>query len=173
MDNFDLRKYLAEGKLLKEENLDIPLNDFGSEFVAKAKEIFGDDFKLTDSKVYYNPSNDTGGAPNLSFGFIIPQTQSKGKGVNIAIQQGKNFGDGYISYREISKEKGSMKDELENVFIPLFRKVATSILAKTVKSPELLTKATTGFGYEYEPKDQADLDKYVANIPKLPVKPMR
>jgi len=168
MDNFDLKKYLAEGRLFKEDSTSIPLNDFGPEFMAKAKEIFGDDVKIEDIKLNYRPSTDTGKTPDLSLEFEIPSTPSKGRGGLFAIQMGP-FSNSVLA-RNYSKDKEESASDIETVFVPAFKKAATSILGKAIKNPELLTKATTGMGYEYEPKDQADLEKYVASIPKLPVK---
>ena len=168
MDNFDLKKYLTEGKLLKEDSTSIPPNDFGPEFMAKAKEIFGDDVKMNDIKLNYRPSTDTGKEPDLSLMFEIPKTQSKGRGGLFVIQVGP-FANS-ASYRNYSQDKEESATAIEDVFMPAFKTAAVSILGKAIKNPELLTKATTGSGYEYEPKDQADLEKYVASIPKLPVK---
>lgn len=167
MNNFDLRKYLAEGKLLKEDFAPIPSSDFGPEFMAKAKEIFGDDVKINDIKLNYRPSTDTGKEPDLSLMFEIPKTQSKGRGGLFVIQMGPFVNS--ASYRNYSQDKEESATAIEDAFIPAFKTAAVSILDKAIKNPELLTKATTGFGYEYEPKDQADLEKYVASIPKLPI----
>lgn len=168
MNNFDLRKYLAEGRLLKEDSTSIPLNDFGSEFLAKAKEIFGDDVKIDDIKLNYRPSTDTGKEPDLSLMFEIPKTQSKNRGGLFVIQVGP-FANS-VFYRNYSQDKEESATAIEDAFLPAFKTAAVSILTKAIKNPELLTKATTGSGYEYEPKDQADLEKSVASIPKLPIK---
>ena len=168
MDNFDLKKYLAEGKLLKEDFAPIPLNDFGPEFMAKAKEIFGDDVKIEDIKLKYSPSTDTGKEPDLSLMFEIPSTQSKGRGGLFVVQMGP-YSNSFL-FRNFSKDKEESATAIEDAFLPAFRTAAVSVLGKAIKNPELLTKATIGVGYKYEPKDQADLEKYVASIPKLPVK---
>jgi len=168
MENFDLKKYLAEGKLLKEDSTSIPLNDFGPEFMAKAKEIFGDDVKIEDIKLNYRPSTDTGKEPDLSLVLEIPRTSSKGRGGMFVVQMGPFYNQ--ATYRNFSKDKEESTPAIEDTFLPAFKTAAADVLGKAIKNPELLTKATTGMGYEYEPKDQANLEKYVASIPKLPVK---
>ena len=167
MENFDLKKYLAEGKLF-EDGSKVSLNDFGAEFMAKAKEIFGDDVKMDDITLKYRPSTDTGSKPDLSLQFEIPKTSSKGRGGLFVIQMGPFANQ--VFYRNFSEDKEESATAIEDTFIPSFKTAAASILGDMVKTPELLTKATIGSGYEYEPKDQADLEEYVASIPKLPIK---
>ncbi len=173
-NNFDLRKFLTENKLtptarLLSESAEVNLNDLGPEFLQTAKEIFGDSVKVTDIKATYRPSTDTGAKPILMLQLTIPQTNESTKALLLGLMFDKD-GSGRISYDNYSKDKEGTKEEFNNKLVPAFKKAASLYLGKLVKNPEGLTQATTGGGYKYEEKDQADLDKYVSEIPNVAVK---
>jgi len=173
-NNFDLRKFLTENKLtttarLLSEATELNLNDLGPEFEQTAKEIFGDSVKVTDIKATYRPSTDTGAKPVLMLQLTIPQTNESTKALLLGLMFDKD-GSGRISYDNYSKDKEGTKEEFNNKLVPAFKKAASLYLGKLVKNPEELTQATVGGGYKYEEKDQADLDKYVSEIPNVAVK---
>ena len=173
MDNFDYKKYLTENKLtsnskMLNEYVEMDLNDLGPEFEKTIKEIFGETVKVVDIKATYRPSTDTGSKPSLYMSITIPQTKESNKALLLSIEFDK--GNGFIKYDNYSKDKEGTKEEFNTKLIPAFKKAAVSVLGKVVKNPEQLTSATVGSGYKYEEKDQADLDKYITEIPSAPIK---
>jgi len=174
MNNFDYKKYLVENKLtsnskMLNEYVEMDLNDLGPEFEKTIKEIFGETVKVVDIKATYRPSTDTGAKPMLYISITIPQTKESTKALLLSIVFEKD-GQGYISYNNYSKDKEDTKEEFNNKLVPAFKKAAVLTLGKLIKNPNQLTSATMGGGYKYEEKDQADLDKYVSEIPNLPIK---
>jgi len=173
-NNFDLRKFLTENKLtttarLLSEAVELNLKELGPEFEQAIKEIFGDTVKVQDIKATYRPSSDTGAKPELVLQLTIPQTNESTKAILLSLVFDKD-GNGRISYDNYSKDKEGTKEEFNNKLVPAFKKAASLYLGKLVKNPEGLSQATVGFGYKYEEKDQADLDKYVSEIPNLAIK---
>ena len=172
-NTFDLKKFLVENKLtensrLLKESIDLNLNDLGTEFGQTVKEIFGDSVDVQDLVATYRPSTDTGAKPILYLSFSVPTNQSpKALFVTIGFD---SKGNGVIQYNNYSKDKESSEQEFNNKLFPALRKAASLYLGKLVKNPQGLTQATVGSGYKYEEKDQADLDKYVSEIPNLPAK---
>ena len=67
MDNFDLRKYLAEGRLLKEEEIDVLGNEFLQDIQSEMKRMYSMDVDMDDIKdwvqmyyIGYNSEYDEG-----------------------------------------------------------------------------------------------------------------
>jgi len=144
---------ITESQFLK-ENIEINLNDLGPDFENTIKEIFGETVQVKDITATYRPSSDTGSKPALNMQLTIPQSNESTKAVLLSL----NF------------DKEGTKEEFNTKLVPAFKKSAVLVLGKLVKNPEELSQATTGAGYKYEEKDQADLDKYITEIPNLPIK---
>jgi hypothetical protein len=153
------------------EVVEFKLTDLGSDFVKTLEEIFGENAKVTNIKVYYRPSTDTGGKPHLYMGVTIPSVGNEDsyKGALLDIGFYNKEGKGVVKFNNYSKDKQATATEFEEKLIPAFRKAAAIVLQKVVKDPNLLNQATIGSGYEYEEKDQADLDKYIQELPNVPL----
>jgi hypothetical protein len=148
------------------ESLEIKENELGDEFLKTTKDIFGETVSLKDIKVTYRPSTDTGAKPYLSISVTIPQTKESNKGLLLSIDFNKE-GSGSIYYDNYSEDKQSTSEEFNTKLVPAFKKAATLVLSNLVKNPEKLSKATVGLGYNYEEKDQEDLNRYVSEIQNL------
>ena len=159
---------ITESQFLK-ENIEINLNDLGPDFENAIKEIFGETVQVKDITATYRPSSDTGLKPALNMQLTIPQSNGSTKAILLRLNFDKE-GNGMISYDNYSKDKEGTKEEFNTKLVPAFKKAAGLVLGKLVKNPEELSQATTGTGYKYEEKDQADLDKYITEIPNLPIK---
>lgn len=173
-NNFDLKKFLVENKLtpnskvVNEDAIDVELRELGPEFEQTLKEIFGDSVRIAYINAKYRPSTDTGSKPSLSLYLAISKSNENPKGIFLAIAFDNN--GGRVQYRNDSTDKASTEVEFNNTLFPAFKKAASLYLGRFVRNPQALTKATVGYGYEYEEKDQADLDKYVSEIPNVPTK---
>lgn len=117
----------------------------------------------------YRPSSDTGGKPYLYMGATIPQTKESTKGVLLNIGFFNKEGKGVVKYNNYSKDKEATAQEFETKLIPAFKKAAAIALGKIVKDPNQLNQSTVGIGYKYEEKDQADLNKYITELPNVPL----
>jgi len=150
------------------ETVELKLADLGPEFEKTIKEIFGETVKVEDIKVTYRPSTDTGGKPHLYMGVTIPSVGDKDnyKGALLDIGFYNKEGKGVVKFDNYSKDKEATAKEFEEKLIPAFKKAAAIVLGKIVKDPKQLDQATGG-GYKYEEKDQADLDKYITELPNL------
>ena len=148
------------------EAIELQLADLGPEFEKIVKEIFGDTVKVQDIKVNYRPSSDTGGKPHLYMSVTIPQTKESPKGVMLNIGFYNKEGKGVVKFDNYSQDKEATAKEFEEKLIPAFKKAAAITLGKIVKDPKQLDQVTVG-GYKYEEKDQADLDKYMTELPNL------
>ena len=153
----------------KMNEVELKITDLGPEFEKVAKEIFGDTVVVKDIDVAYRPSTDTGNKPHLYMGVTIPSVGDKDnyKGALLNIGFYNKEGKGVVKYDNYSKDKEATAKEFEEKLIPAFKKAAAIALGKVVKDPNQLTQSTVGSGYKYEEKDQADLDKYVAELPNL------
>jgi len=153
------------------ESIELNPNDLGPEFMQIAKEIFGDTVKIQNVEATYRPSTDTGCKPHLYMGVTIPSVGDRDnyKGVLLNIGFFNKEGKGVVNYDNYSKDKQSTAEEFNTKLIPAFKKAAALILGKLVKNPQELSQATVGSGYKYEEKDHADLDKYVSELPNLPL----
>lgn len=148
------------------ESLEININQLDIDFLKTTKEIFGETVKLVDIKVTYRPSTDTGSKPTLSMSVTIPQTKESNKGLLLSINFDKN-GVGSIYYDNYSKDKQSTSQEFNTILIPAFKKAAAKLLEDLIKQPDKMSNATVGSGYDYEEKDQEELNKYVSEIKNL------
>jgi len=151
------------------ETIEMKLTDLGPEFEKVVKEIFGENVEIKDIDVSYRPSTDTGNKPHLYMGVTIPSVGDKDnyKGALLNIGFYNKEGKGVVKFDNYSKDKAATAIEFEKTLIPAFKKAATLVLGKIVKDPKQLDQATVGFGYKYEEKDQADLDKYISELPNL------
>jgi hypothetical protein len=148
---------------------ELKLADLGPEFEKTAKEIFGETVVVKDIDVSYRPSSDTGGKPHLYMSCTIPQTKESPKGIMLNIGFFNKEGKGIVKYDNYSQDKVATAEEFENKLIPAFKKAAAVALGKIVKDPNQLNQSTVGSGYKYEEKDQADLDKYISELPNVPL----
>lgn len=148
------------------ESLEININQLDIDFLKTTKEIFGETVKLVDIKVTYRPSTDTGSKPTLSMSVTIPQTKESNKALLLSINFDKN-GVGSIYYDNYSKDKQSTSQEFNTILIPAFKKASAKLLEDLIKQPDKMSNATVGFGYDYEEKDQEELNKYVSEIKNL------
>ena len=149
------------------ETVELKLTDLGPEFEKTVKEIFGETVAIKDIDVAYRPSTDTGGKPHLYMSATIPQTKESTKGVMLNIGFFNKEGKGIVKFDNYSKDKEATSKEFESKLIPAWKKAAAIALGKIVKDPKQLDQATIGGGYKYEEKDQADLDKYITELPNL------
>jgi len=147
--------------------VELKLTDLGPEFEKVVKEIFGETVGVQDINVTYRPSTDTGSKPYLYMSCVIPQTKESTKGAMLNIGFSNAEGKGKVSYQNYSKDKEATAKEFEEKLIPAFKKAAAVALGKVVKDPNQLSQSTVGGGYKYEEKDQADLDKYITELPNL------
>ncbi len=147
--------------------VELKVADLGPEFEKVVKEIFGETVVVKDIDVSYRPSTDTGGKPHLYMSATIPQTKESTKGVMLSIGFSNKEGKGAVSYQNYSKDKEATAKEFEDKLIPAFKKAAAISLGKIVKDPNQLSQSTVGSGYKYEEKDQADLDRYITELPNL------
>lgn len=97
----------------------------------------------------------------------IPQTKESPKGVMLNIGFYNKEGKGVVKFDNYSQDKEATAKEFEEKLIPAFKKAAAITLGKIVKDPKQLDQAIAGYGYKYEEKDQADLDKYMTELPNL------
>jgi hypothetical protein len=166
LDQYEIEKYdeIKESQL---NEVELKITDLGPDFEKTVKEIFGDTVVVKDIDVSYRPSTDTGGKPYLYMGAIIPQTKESTKGVLLSIGFFNKEGKGVVKYDNYSKDKEATAQEFETKLIPAFKKAAAIALGKIVKDPNQLNQSTVGFGYKYEEKDQADLNKYITELPNL------
>lgn len=158
----------TNSRMVSEDAIKVDLNELGPEFEQTLKEIFGDPVSIDHINAQYRPSTDTGTKPTLSLYLAIRKTNENPKAIFLAIFFDKD--GGRVQYRNDSTDKEGTEQEFNNKLFPAFKKAASSYLGKFVKNPQALTKSTVGYGYEYEEKDQADLDKYVSEIPNVPAK---
>jgi hypothetical protein len=149
------------------ETVELKLTDLGPEFEKVIKEIFGETVVVKDIDVTYRPSTDTGNKPHLYMSVTIPQTKESTKGVMLNIGFYNKEGKGVVKFDNYSKDKEATAKEFEEKLIPAFKKAAAIALGKVVKDPKQLEQASVGYGYKYETKDQADLDKYITELPNL------
>jgi len=166
----EAKRFQKLAGIIKESQLnevELKLTDLGPEFEKVAKEIFGDTVVVKDIDVTYRPSTDTGSKPYLYMSAVIPQTKESPKGVMLSIGFSNKEGKGMVKYDNYSKDKEATAKEFEEKLIPAFKKAAAIALGKVVKDPNQLTQSTVGGGYKYEEKDQADLDKYISELPNL------
>ena len=168
LDQYEIEKYdeINESQL---NEVELKLADLGPEFEKTVKEIFGETVVVKDINVSYRPSSDTGGKPYLYMGCTIPQTKESPKGIMLNIGFFNKEGKGIVKYDNYSQDKAATAEEFENKLIPAFKKVAAVALGKIVKDPNQLNQSTVGSGYKYEEKDQADLDKYISELPNVPL----
>ena len=149
--------------------VELKLADLGPDFEKIAKEIFGETVAVKDIDVSYRPSSDTGGKPYLYMGVTIPQTKESPKGAMLSIGFFNKEGKGVVKYDNYSQDKVATSKEFEEKLIPAFKKAAALALGKIVKDPNQLNQSTVGSGYKYEEKDQADLDRYISELPNVPL----
>jgi hypothetical protein len=162
----DLKLFQPESQL---NEVELKLADLGPDFEKTVKEIFGETAIVKDIDISYRPSADTGGKPHLYMSVTIPQTKESPKGVMLNIGFFNKEGKGIVKYDNYSQDKAATSEEFENKLIPAFKKAAAVALGKIVKDPNQLNQSTVGSGYKYDEKDQADLDKYISELPNVPL----
>ena len=168
----EFRRMQKLAGIITEEQLnevELKLADLGPDFEKTVKEIFGETVVVKDIDISYRPSTDTGSKPYLYMSAVIPQTKESPKGVMLNIGFFNKEGKGIVKYDNYSQDKAATAKEFEEILIPAFKKAAAVALGKIVKDPNQLNQSTVGSGYKYEEKDQADLDKYISELPNVPL----
>jgi len=170
--NEQFRRMQKLAGIITESQLnEVELTDLDPEFEKTVKEIFGETVQVEKIDVTYRPSTDTGGKPHLYMGVTIPSVGDKDnyKGALLNIGFWNREGKGVVQYDNYSKDREATAVEFEEKLIPAFKKAAAKTLGAIVKDPQQLSKSTLGVGYEYEEKDQEDLNNYITELPSVPL----